>query len=150
MTFAALDIDYHVWTKDESADNYIRYSEPHIIVCVWMPAGMRNDVDCVTCKGSDWSCMFREINTVQEYILVGDPQLTGHYWKTWGRETENPEKKERPGSPVSCSVRLPSHVLGGFLRNDLTELSQLQIGCTDTNNGSSQTQTISFQRVFVD
>ena len=45
---------------------------PHIVICSWMP------------QGEDFSTRIRKTKSVIEYILIGDTNVCGHPWKTWG------------------------------------------------------------------
>jgi len=83
---------------------------PTIVVCVWMPLGI------------DWTSIFRSTRSVQEYILIGPPETTGHVIDTWKCAENDWEITELRG------------------------LSKLQICRCDGHNDIGHSVTTSFRR----
>ncbi|MBI96316.1 hypothetical protein CL656_04150 [bacterium] len=50
----------------------IKKHKPNVIICSWMPFKQ------------DFTEIFRKYKNVQEYILIGDPDVCGDQWKTYG------------------------------------------------------------------
>ena len=88
--------------------------------------------------GVDWTGAFRSLDTVQEYLLVGetDSNLCGDAWRTWGRAGED-----------SAGVRpVPPYQVDGFHRVDL-QLSRWQLCRTDERWAErGRSRTVSFRR----
>lgn len=50
----------------------LQLHSPNIVICSWMP------------QGEDFTAAIRKSPSVNEYILISDPNVCGHPWKTWG------------------------------------------------------------------
>ena len=117
-----------------------------IVLCSWMP------------PGEDWTFLFRQpaaemlmqsneasaehSGLVEEYILVGecDDGTCGHNWYTWGNNDFYPAVEADNNTP-----EMPPHIVDGYIRVDLEELSQLQFSRFDCSR-SSESKTVSFRR----
>lgn len=111
----------------ESCAAALQRLRPHVVLCCWMPLGV------------DWTGAFRSLDTVQEYLLVGetDSSLCGDAWRTWGRAGED-----------AAGVRpVPPYQVDGFRRVDLQELSRWQLCRTDERWAErGRSRTVSFRR----
>lgn len=65
-----------------SVQDAIAAMSPLIVIAQWMPLG------------EDWTAVFRQCPTVQEYLLIGPPEVTGNVEKTWTVDFEGWEKIE--------------------------------------------------------
>ena len=50
----------------------IKKYKPNVIICSWMPLN------------KDFTEIFRKYENIKEYILIGDPDVCGDQWKTYG------------------------------------------------------------------
>lgn len=98
---------------------------PQIVLCSWMP------------PSSDWSFAFRATPSVQEYVLIGEPDgaLCGDLWKTWGKLPRRAYPKNEP----------PPYRADHFERVNLSELSQLQL-CRFDLGDVRRSATVSWRR----
>lgn len=96
--------------------------QPKIVISSWMP------------KAQDWTPDFRAIPGLQEYILIGSPDITGGI-ETWGNEDDD-------------EGQAPEFTKDGFEKIELVKLSALQIAATDliSEQGGSSSMTVSFRR----
>jgi hypothetical protein len=99
-----------------------------IVICSWMP------------MGEDWSAYFRSVDA-DEYILIGecDDGSCGDNWLTWGNKEFHVDQDKDEMNP---------HVMDGYYRNELDNLSKLQFSRFDSAISSSS-KTISFRRSSV-
>lgn len=95
--------------------------EPQIVLACWMP------------KHEDWTAQMRATPSVEEYLLVGpkDSGTSGDSTATWGQELKGGEQ--------------PAYEQDGFQRQDLKDLSALQMGQKD-RTGYHYSSTVSFRR----
>ena len=111
--------------------------QPQMVLCSWMPIHQ------------DWTKAFREKNSVQEYILIGEPEggSCGDEWETWGIPTSPQEEAE------SKKNSRPPWEIDNFRRYDLEDIHKLQLArdddFDDIENGESlsRSHTISFRRM---
>lgn len=108
----------------------LRKYQPQIVISSWMP----NDVD--------FTQDFRNTPSVQEYLLIGEPDsgMCGDGLATWGNHGLGYPENEPP-----------PWVKDGFQREDLDDISQFQI-CRgddpwDLGLGESISETVSFRRL---
>lgn len=108
--------------------NALQKYQPKIVICSWMP------------PGKDWTKDFRAVDSVKEYILIGetDSNCCGHRWLTWGN--------------ALYSKKNPLYKDEGFERIDLKEISKKQICKTDMwkleedGYNFTHSHTVSFRR----
>jgi len=100
--------------------------QPHIVLSQWM------------CKTEDWTKDVRDEPSVQEYVLISPPDSNtcGLTWDTWGI----PYTQKEQGS-------IPPYAQDGFVRVDLSELSELQLCQKDTMT-QRHSATTSFRREY--
>ena len=101
--------------------------KPNIIIFSWMPPGY----DCTD--------DFREAESVDEYILIGETNYgcCGDQWKTWGFD------------PMRENNAVPPHEEDGFTRTHLKNLSRWQVAHFDMPFSlRGFTSTESFTRNF--
>ena len=94
-----------------------------IVLCAWMPQGI------------DWTEAIRKYD-VDEYILIGesDNGSCGDKWLTWGNPEYSPKKEH-----------IAPHIIDGYVREDLTSLSILQLSRYDGKESRSS-NTVSFRK----
>jgi len=128
--------DSGAWTlKSDFPVEQLKHDEameklsPDIVVFSWMP------------YQEDSSRNIRKFDSVQEYILIGetDGGCCGDEWETWGQSWSWDEDDEG-GEKVS------PYEADGFERDDLDDLSDLQICRTDDPGSYSHSRTVSFKR----
>jgi SAM-dependent methyltransferase len=126
--------------------------EPDIVISSWMPF-------------EDWTGAMRSMPSVQEYILIGEPDSTGDEWLTWGNSNKmmselydeisdlgwNEEGEFVPLSPdeeaefkkkeEQIRKTPPPYEIDGFQKKELYELTDLQ-----TPLLMVRSQTIAFRR----
>lgn len=103
----------------------VRKYKPQIVLWSWMPFG------------EDYTSSIRAEESVQEYILMGEPgyeSITGDSWLTWGASYDRND--------------LPPYVQDGFEQVYLEGLSKLQTSRMRLLNsdGRETSATISFRR----
>lgn len=110
---------------DEAMEKY----SPDIVVFSWMP------------YREDSSKEIRKFDSVQEYILIGetDGGCCGDEWETWGYSWSWDEDDEG-------GKKVPPYEADGFEREDLNDLSDLQICRTDEPGRYYHSWTVSFKR----
>lgn len=98
---------------------------PTIVIACWMP------------PERDWTAEFRATKSVKEILLIGETDwgCCGDAWLTWGKTW----KEEYKG-------KTPPYKADGFGRQDLEELSKLQICRSDEPGYYYNSSTISFGR----
>jgi len=104
---------------DEAMEKY----KPDIVIFSWMP------------YGEDSSKDIRKVDSVQEYILIGEAEngCCGDDWETWGNQIFDEE--------------IPPYEVDGFQKEKLDDLSELQICRTDRMPGRiNNSATVSFKR----
>ena len=96
-----------------------------IILCAWMPQGV------------DWTAEMRKFK-VDEYILIGetDNGSCGNKWLTWGNPKFRPDDDDTIDAPFRVD---------GYERQNLSELSKLQLSRYDGKNSRSSS-TVSFRK----
>jgi hypothetical protein len=112
---------------------------PHLVLACWPPFGV------------DWTALFRAAPSVREYVLLGEPDICGTPWETWGdaRHLErgsSGSSGSSSGSSNGDSVdagsasgsssdehaqRVPPYEADGFERVDLPALWRVQLCRTD-------------------
>lgn len=97
----------------------VQQYKPDIVISSWMPMQV------------DFTADFRTQPSVKEYILIGevDHGCCGDQNKTWGAGSEQ-----------------AAYQKDGFLRNDLTYISEKQICRTDWHGAYIHSRTVSFLR----
>ena len=65
--------------------------DPDVVITAWMP------------MNQDWTPTFREKSSVQEYILIGNPESCGKSWESWGLKRTNAFDPS-----ISSLTRMPS------------------------------------------
>ncbi len=110
---------------DEAMEKY----SPDIVVFSWMP------------YREDSSKDIRKFDSVQEYILIGetDGGCCGDHWETWG-QFWSLNDDEIDGE------KIVPYEADGFEREDLDDLSYLQICRTDNLGDYFHSSTVSFKR----
>lgn len=111
---------------------------PQIVLAAWMPNAEKRGQKLVVLP--DWTETIRATDSVQEYVMIGDPDEHGP--KAFGR---TPRKSrgffwKRTNEPEAVVTK------DGFVRRDMPQLSRYQIGYTDTVKGGRLSQTVSFRR----
>ena len=112
----------------EQAEALKKYN-PDIVISSWMPYEV------------DFTKNFRDTESVNEYILIGEPigGNCGHPWLTWG-ETQEEETDQSP-----------PYAEDGFTMEELDDLSKFQVCRTDRpdqlGEEESHSSTVSFMRV---
>jgi hypothetical protein len=106
---------------DEAMEKY----KPDIVIVSWMPA-------------QDNSKDIRKFDCVEEYILIGETSggCCGDEWETWGFSWGQENRGENP--PYKAD---------GFERQNLDNLSKLQICRTDRPGDYYHSSTVSFKRL---
>jgi len=107
----------------------IKKYRPDIVICSWMP------------YQKDWTKDIRMCDRVKEYILIGetDGGCCGDEWETWGQSWSRDEDDEG-------GKKIPPYEVDGFGREDLDELSGLQVCRTDNPGSYYHSRTVSFKR----
>ncbi len=118
-----LPAQQHVERLD--AQQTIETYKPAIVVVSWMS------------HQEDWTPIFRAAPSVQEYILIGDPEWTGIQWETHGMDWVRYFQQPRP---------IPPYEEEGFTRQVLPDISKHQVGRTDSPPSFSSSMTISYKR----
>ena len=110
-------------------DEAMEKHKPDIVVFSWMP------------YQEDSSKDIRKFDSVQEYILIGetDGGCCGDEWETWGQSWSWGEDDEG-------GEKIPPYEVDGFEREDLDDLSDLQICRTDSHGSYYHSRTVSFKR----
>lgn len=108
---------------DKAMEKY----NPDIVICSWMPYQV------------DFTRDIRKFSSVKEYILIGetDEGCCGDRWETWGWSWDEDDEDEG---------KIPPYEADGFVREDLDDLSDLQIGRTDDPGNYHYSRTVSFKR----
>ncbi|MEA2097557.1 MAG: hypothetical protein U9P70_00550 [Patescibacteria group bacterium] len=108
-------------------DEAIEKHSPDIVVFSWMPYQEDSSED------------IRKFDSVQEYILIGetDGGCCGNEWETWGWSFYDDEED---------GEKVPPYEADGFKREDLDDLSDLQICRTDYHGRYHHSKTVSFKR----
>lgn len=123
----APDFPVEVIPHHEALDKY----KPRVVIFSWMPAG------------EDFTADFRSVPSVDEYILIGEPDggVSGDEWETWGIpdvwDEEDEEYYKNKPAPYEAD---------GFEIEHLDDLSALQLSSLNVREGSTRTQTVSFRR----
>jgi len=142
--------------------NAIDKFNPDIVLCAWMPLGV------------DWSWYFRQKESIEEYILMGevDDGCCGDKWLTWGyidedsrtdlvdsdqaevhsidlfdwigRKFQKRKAKEVVSNPEEQA--LPPYEQDHFARLELPEISKYQICRYDKEQYASNSKTVAFKR----
>merc|ERR1712129_616218 len=60
-----------------AAEEAIATFAPAVALCSWMPLGL------------DWTTALRACSSLREYVLVGDPEICGVPWDTWGLDGDD-------------------------------------------------------------
>jgi len=109
-------------------DEAMKKYNPDIVIFSWMP------------YREDSSKDIRKVKSVQEYILIGetDEGCCGDEWETWGQSWAMDEDYEGEKTPL--------YELDGFKRENLDDLSELQICRTDDPGDYFHSRTVSFKR----
>ena len=94
--------------------------KPAIVISSWMP------------MGDDWTPVFRRAKSVQEYILIGDEDLCGDPFSTWGNEGPD-------GIPAPYSV-------DGFTKHIIRSAEKFQISKGSWYPVTPHSSTISYRR----
>lgn len=98
--------------------------QPDIVISSWMPIN------------KDWTKTFRDMPSVKEYILIGDPEVCAQPWETWGTDLESNRPKDE--APFAQD---------GFSATHLKELEKFQVCRTDhVLDDESHSDTVSFRR----
>lgn len=99
---------------------------PDIVLASWMP------------YGHDWTYAMRATPSVQEYILIGDANLSGRI------------SMSRPSSRFfelnNIPVPPPSYEREGFTMRDLSQCSKIQLCFSDNQESQPRSRTLSFTR----
>jgi len=118
--------------------------QPKIVINSWMPSEI------------DFTQAFRDSQSVDEYILIGEPDsgMCGHSWLTWGWKfyeenldgeegKENEEAYEKQNKPGQA----PPYMADGFESEMLDSISQHQICRVDDGpQYSRHSVTMTFRR----
>jgi len=102
----------------------LQIHKPQIVISCWMP------------YATDFSQDFRSTPSVQEYIVIGENEVVGDPWKTWGLEDTYTEDKNE----------LPPFEKDGFEKNELKGQVTGQICRTDDPGEYFHSSTVSFRR----
>ena len=106
--------------------------KPHIVIGSWIPSDGGGDT------AEDWSVAFRQTPTVQEYILIGDPN---HHATERAFGIQRDDWYKPPSSDF-----VPEYQQDGFEKVELTHLNPLQFGYMDRAPGMHSSRTITFRR----
>lgn len=117
--------------KMDAREALASYS-PHIVLASWVPLFPDNQ--------PDWTSLMRAIPTVQEYLLIGEPENHANP-VSWGLGDDGQKKYRLPESDYENE---------GFERVDLVDLKQFQV-CredyiTDQGELTHRSSTVSFRR----
>lgn len=100
--------------------------KPQIAIFSWIPSGKDPTKD------------IRKTPEVKEYILIGDPELCGEDWDTYGNNTQGQFPREEG--------KIPPYEEDGFSSTDLSNISGLQMSIGDNRGSHFHSKTISFKR----
>jgi hypothetical protein len=132
-------IDQMQDVQSYSAKEAVEELEPEIVISSWMPYKV------------DFTKDFREQESVQEYILIGETNCTGAKWETWGNKYGMPEDVR--DKYVQKQGLLPEEVPppykeDGFSIEAMESLSDLQMCRTDYPSKDEwwHSSTLSFKR----
>ncbi len=89
-------------------EHALKAYKPDVVIASWMV------------YRADWTQDFRDTDSVQEYLLIGEPRVTGDDWLTWGGVYFGEEGKK------------PQYESDGFEKVLLKELSKSQICANDS------------------
>jgi len=105
----------------------IKKYQPDIVISSWMS------------KGEDWTKTFRDEESVDEYILIGDPDLCGDSWRSWG--LDNNLDSNRPPEQADYHQ-------AGWQAAHLTDIEDFQVCCNDSfpDDEIKHSLTVSFRR----
>lgn len=115
-------------------DDAMKKYSPDIVVFSWMPYKEDSTKD------------IRKFDSVQEYILIGETDGNcGDAWETWGQswlcdEDDKDDKDDEDGE------KIPPYEADGFEKEDLGNLSKLQICRTDDPGSYYHSRTVSFRK----
>ncbi|MDI6603285.1 MAG: hypothetical protein QME57_04235 [Patescibacteria group bacterium] len=111
-------------------DEAMKKYSPDIVIVSWMPYLQDSSKDIRKCP------------SVKEYILIGetDGGCCGDPWETWGQPWLLWDEDDEGGE------KIPPYEADGFEREDLDELSDLQICRTDEPGRYRHSRTVSFKR----
>lgn len=138
-TFPVINNDYK-----EALQRY----KPDIVLCSWMP------------MKEDFSRDIRACNSVREYILIGERDLCGDPWLTWGevpeqyyyyneseaRDTSGLESWEIAMIDYIRNRHVPPFTRDGFVETRLERVEANQLCAFDRPGAPSYSSTISFCR----
>jgi len=116
--------------EKKSFEKALAAHQPQAVLVSWMPMGV------------DWSAAIRQTASVQEYVLVGeaDDGCCGDNWLTWG----NPAFAPAGAGGVESGGAAKAH--GGWSRQDLPEVTKLQLSRFDSADFVGNSCTVAFRR----
>jgi len=116
-----------------SAQQAVERMSPLIVIAQWMPLG------------EDWTECFRKCPTLQEYLLIGPPEVTGHVSKTWAvRHSHTVLSPQQSHGCVGCVS--PKQDFEGWERTELPEVGMWQICRCDSRDSIGHSTTTCFRR----